>query len=138
MVIIAGKDIDISDQDFTWLDKVIDIHRKHGLKEINMHELRKLSKEDALEASKYLYKDYIANVGKVGGLGEKFGSQLEMFTIDEKERAMGALFDMVDRCTVEEGDYSQKVMCRTSQVKEVAKEWELDYNKLIRAYTIIR
>jgi len=135
---IAGKDINIKEQDFTWLDKVIDIHRKYGLKEINIHELRKISKEDALEAAKYLYKDYLANVGKVKGLGEAFGSQLEEFTVDEKERAVGALFDMVDRCEIRKGDYSEKIICNISQVKDVAKDWDLDYNKLVRAYTTRR
>lgn len=112
-------------KEFIWLDKTIDIHRKHGLKEINISKLKEISKEDALKASEYLYKDYLANVGKVKGL-TLFGEQLEVFDIDEKQRAMGALFEIAEKC-------GEKI-CKVKDVSEIAKNWDLPKEKVLKAY----
>lgn len=127
--IVIG-DVVTKEIDYTWLNKVIDLHEKHGLKEVNMAELRKVSNEDALKAAEYFYKDYIINVGHPERPELKMMSKnLEDFTVEEKPRVVGALHEVTESCLKKDS-----LVCNTDDIKNIAKEWGVDPHKLIRAY----
>lgn len=113
---IGDKEIKESKEQYQWLNKIVEIHNKYGLKHFSVMGVRSHSKEDSLELVNYIYKDFILNSDRYPEL-KIFAEQLEKFTIDDRLRAVGFILGLIEGC----GD-----ICMIDDVIDMAREWSLE------------
>lgn len=112
----GDKGVKEDEERFKWFNKIVEIHKKYGLERFTVMGVRSRSKEDSLELVSYIYKDYILNSDRYPEL-RPFGEQLENFTVDDKPRAVGFIFGLIEAC----GE-----ICMIDDVIDMAIEWSLE------------
>lgn len=105
---------------YEWIDKVIDLHRKHGIRELDLSHLRQINKHDALEAAAFLYEDMIANSDLYPEYVDVI-RELRAFSADDKPKAIGTLLEVNETCGKE---------CNIQTLMSISKNWDLSENKL--------
>lgn len=89
----------MAENKYKWLDMAIDIQEKiiPEIKELCLSCVREIQPDAALLMAEYIYRDYLENVERYEWM-KPFGEMLEKFTREEKPKAIGVLFEIIETC----------------------------------------
>lgn len=125
--------VDAQDYDYEWMDKSIALHRRYGIKIIDLSQLRQINEKDALKAAEYAYEDIKAN----WDIEPQYKKMLDNFNstdIKEEDRpkAVGVIFELIDTCGKD---------CALQDLRSISRKWKFDeskVDKLMKAFFTTR